>query len=433
MAAGQRIIEHMFEMGVDKSSLAPSGDRLDEAALIDRIGHLERIKAAAAAEQARLSMELDAAAREREAAQGVPADRQGRGVAAQIALARQISPHRGSQCLGLARALMTELPHTLAALEQGRISEWRATLIARETACLSAEDRLEVDDILGADRGRLDGMGDRQVAGRAHHEAVRRDVTSVVRRAARAVGDRRVTIRPAPDTMVQLSALLPVAEGVSLYAALTRAADSARAAGDERSRSQHMADTLVERVTGRSVAEPVDLDLRLVITDRALFQGDAEPAHLIGYGPLPSGVARRVARESIDAGRTALKRIFTQPHTGELLAMDARSRRVPDGLADFIDVRDQTCRMPWCDAPIRHHDHIVASSEGGTTSAGNLQGLCERCNYTKELPDWESAVVDLPLQRHAVVTSTPTGHCYASTAPPPPGHVPRGPTWVLTA
>ncbi|MDP9692641.1 UNVERIFIED_ORG: hypothetical protein J2X79_000170 [Arthrobacter globiformis] len=40
--------------------------------------------------------------------------------------------------------------------------------------------------------------------------------------------------------------MLPVQQGVSVLAALTRQADSLRAGGDPRSRNQGMADTLVE-------------------------------------------------------------------------------------------------------------------------------------------------------------------------------------------
>ena len=69
----------------------------------------------------------------------------GQGVAAQIALARRESPSRGSRLLGLAKALVTEMPHTLAALDNGQLNEWRATLLVKETACLSAADRCAVD------------------------------------------------------------------------------------------------------------------------------------------------------------------------------------------------------------------------------------------------------------------------------------------------
>ena len=45
----------------------------------------------------------------------------GQGIAAQIALARRESPARGSRLLGLAKALVTEMPHTMAALEDGTV------------------------------------------------------------------------------------------------------------------------------------------------------------------------------------------------------------------------------------------------------------------------------------------------------------------------
>ena len=103
------------------------------------------MKAAAAAAQARDAADLDASQRRLQAAAGVPADELGRGVGAQVALARRDSPHRGAQHLGLAKALVLEMPCTLAALEQGRLSEWRATILVRDTACLSREHRAAVD------------------------------------------------------------------------------------------------------------------------------------------------------------------------------------------------------------------------------------------------------------------------------------------------
>ena len=71
--------------------------------------------------------------------------------------------------------------------------------------------------------------------------AYRLDAQAVVDRAAKAEADRTVTIRPAPDTMAYVTALLPVAQGVGVYAALKRAADTTF---DDRSRGQVMADTL---------------------------------------------------------------------------------------------------------------------------------------------------------------------------------------------
>ena len=113
----------------------------DDAERVEQIRALEELKAAASAAQARVSADLYASVSAARAARGVPAAERGRGVAAQVALARRESPSRGSRHLGLARALTAEMPHTLAALTAGRLSEWRATLLVRETACLSVADR----------------------------------------------------------------------------------------------------------------------------------------------------------------------------------------------------------------------------------------------------------------------------------------------------
>ena len=97
-------------------------------------------------------------------------------------------------------------------------------------------------------------MGLRQLENAAKKLAITLDQESVVARAANAEKDRRVSLRPAPDTMTWLGALLPVKDGVAVFAALDQAAKAAQAAGDERTRGQVMADTLVDRVTGREAS-----------------------------------------------------------------------------------------------------------------------------------------------------------------------------------
>jgi hypothetical protein len=99
---------------------------LDDPARIDLIRALEELKCAAEAAQAVVTADFDASQRAGQAARGVPIERQGRGVAAQVALARRESPHRGQQHVGLAKILPSELPHTRVAFRGGRISEWKA-------------------------------------------------------------------------------------------------------------------------------------------------------------------------------------------------------------------------------------------------------------------------------------------------------------------
>ena len=96
--------------------------------------------------------------------------------------------------------------------------------------------------------------------------------------------------------------------------------------------------------------------------------------------------------------------------------MESKTRLFPTKLAEFIDLRDDLCRTPYCGAPIRHHDHVVPHAEGGATSADNGDGLCESCNYAKQAPGFRAKPSD--GDRHTIELTTPTGHTYRSTAPP---------------
>ena len=389
--------------------------------MIDQLRKLEDLKSAAAARKARIAVAFDLQQRREQSDAGVPADQLGTGVAAQIALARRESPAKGSRLLGLAKALVTEMPHTLAGLQSGQLNEWRATLLVRETACLPAADRSAVDEELASDVGMFSGAGDRSVIAAARAAAYRRDPRSVADRASHAAAERRASLRPAPDTMCYVTAFLPVAEGVAVHAALSRHADTFRSDGDARSRGQLMADALVERVTGTEGGIS-GVEIQLVMTDRTVFQGDNEPARLAGYGVAPAGLARKIVGDQDKPMNLWLRRLYTAPRTGELVAMESRARLFPPGLRRFIQVRDHTCRTPYCDAPIRHLDHVFPWHSGGATKQGNGAGLCEACNHTKEAPGWSAH--PRPGPRHTLQLTTPTGHGYQSTAPPLPGHEP---------
>ncbi|MGV0790376.1 HNH endonuclease [Mycolicibacterium sp. XJ1819] len=390
-----------------------------EACLREQVERLENLKAAAAAAQARATAAWKAKRYAAEEAAGVPARKRGRGLATEVALARRDAPVQGGRHLGFASALVDEMPHTLAALECAALSEWRATLIVRESACLCVEDRRRLDERMCADVTKLDGWGDKRIAAEAKRIACDLDVGAVVDRSAKAPADRRVGVRPAPDSMVWVSALLPVGQGVSVYAALKCAADTTF---DDRSRDQIMADTLVERVTGRPAEQPVDVNVNLVMADTTLMGDDDAPAWLDGYGPLPSAIARGLTGDAVaDAdAKAVLRRLYRHPRSGQLVAMESKARAFPKGLAAFIGVRDQTCRTPYCNAEIRHRDHAVPRHRGGPTSASNGLGECEACNYAKEAPGWSVATKECDGE-HIAEFTTPTNATYRSLAPPLPG------------
>ncbi|NYG55937.1 HNH endonuclease [Nocardioides perillae] len=416
---------------------------------LDLLSTLADLVPAACAATLRTAARHDATRRTQRAAAGVPAAQQGRGVALEIALATRTSPHCAQRRLSTAKLLLAEMPHTFARLTDATLTERQATALLAHTAGVDLAIRTAVDEQLCADPDMLTGLGERQVDAEAARLVARLDPAGVAARAAKAARDRHVTSRPAPDTMCRVSALLPVAQGVAVIAALRAAADTARTTGDPRTRGQVMADTLVQRTTGQTTAQAVPLAVGLLLpATTALPTPDAtsagstgatlEPAWLTGHGPLDALTTRELLTHawSDDHARAAstLRRLFTDPASGALVAMDTRSRAVPTGLAAFVHTRDLgICRTPWCDAPIRHTDHAHDHARGGATSEPNLQGLCEACNYAKQAPGWHhQPLTDQPAPTragpHHVEVTTPTGRTYLSRSPDLPG-APRAPAW----
>ncbi|WP_179468548.1 HNH endonuclease, partial [Mycolicibacterium vinylchloridicum] len=146
-------------------------------------------------------------------------------------------------------------------------------------------------------------------------------------------------------------------------------------------------------------------------------------AAIAGYGSVPSAVAQKMVFDAVSdpRSRATLRRLYATPASGALVALESRSRLFPKGLADFIALRDQRCRTPYCDAPVRHRDHARPHARGGATSAVNGQGLCEACNYAKESLGWQVNTAIDENGTHTAEFTTPTGTHYHSAAPPMPG------------
>ncbi|MCP2266502.1 HNH endonuclease, partial [Promicromonospora thailandica] len=229
-----------------------------------------------------------------------------------------------------------------------------------------------------------------------------------------------------PDLMVYLTALVPMAQGVQAYAQLDAHARAAKAAGDGRGVGQIMADTLVERVTGRGEggAGEVPVTVNLLVSDQTLLASGNHPGILVEGGPLGAGVVpgpvvRNLVAHGMDAGAAWLRGIYVDPR-GRLVATTSAARFHPPGLSALLRAREQgVCATAWCDAPVRHLDHVTPHAQGGPTGLDNGQGLCQRCNHVKQAPGWSQKSVTVH-GRHGVETLAPTGHRYLAVAPRPP-------------
>jgi hypothetical protein len=210
-----------------RQQLVREDEALTDAQRIEALRGLEELKCATEAMQAELAADFEASQRQAAARAGEPTERRSRGIASQVALARRESPHRGQQHVGLGTVLRREMPCTRKAFRRGHISEWRATLMVRETACLSLEHRMLLDQEIAGDPDRIEAMGDRELVGELRKRAYELDPQSFTERRRRAESERRVTVRPAPDVMAYLTALLSVKDAVAVQAALTRAYEEA--------------------------------------------------------------------------------------------------------------------------------------------------------------------------------------------------------------
>ncbi|SEQ14430.1 HNH endonuclease signature motif containing protein [Microlunatus flavus] len=442
-AALTGLLAQLSELTAD--ALGGVEDEFTESDLVDQVGLLERLRSAVAATQAAAMVRLTRVRVERETAEQQRPERIGRGLAEEIALACRLSPTVAARRLGAAKAWWFDLPHTYAALAAGRLHERVANAVVEQTRHLPAVTRREVDQQLHDPRTDLPGLGVRRALAAITTTAYAADPRAYLERGRHARDDRYVALRPAPDTMSVLTGYLPVEQGVACLAALRTHTDSAVATGDERTRGQIMADTLVERLTGQTRAGDVAVEIQIIVPVDALAASDAaldvadgpvldgsasqspspsprstEPgtATVTGVGALPLSVARQLVD---DSGGTKHLRLLHRSPAGHLVDIGGR-RRFTGALADLVLARDQTCREPYCDAPVRHLDHVQRHADGGPTTLPNARGLCARHNLAREQPGWSATVVHDGLgdRPHTVVTTTPTGHTYESRAPDPP-------------
>src|SRR5699024_3328321 len=155
-------------------------------------------------------------------------------------------------------------------------------------------------------------------------------------------------------------------------------------------------------------AGPAEADR--VVDAESLLSDGLVPAWRPGFGPLPAKTAREFV--TANEARVLISRLFTRPEDGQLVGMEARGREFTGRLRQMLVFRDDVCRTPWCDAPIRHADHAEPHAGGGPTEWNNGSGLCAACNFAKEHPGWAHEATAEGLK-----VTTPSGRTYTVTTP----------------
>ncbi|GAA4655363.1 HNH endonuclease signature motif containing protein [Arthrobacter cryoconiti] len=108
------------------------------------------------------------------------------------------------------------------------------------------------------------------------------------------------------------------------------------------------------------------------------------PAQLEGYGPLGMDVAKRLMAKA-----PSFYRVFTDPITGEALALNPDSRRVSKKMRIFLRSEDELCAFPGCTSKASQadYDHITAWAQGGRTIWENVEPLCPKHHKIKHFKD----------------------------------------------
>ncbi|WP_407342352.1 DUF222 domain-containing protein [Pengzhenrongella phosphoraccumulans] len=453
----------------------PVVDGLDDFALVELIGDLEREASCA---RARQLIVVEALSRRESMNPFWPVKvSQPNITAEEVAAALGTSRAAGRTLVDTARLLAGPLLPTAAALRCGDIDWGKAKIFAAVLGDVAVQVAVDVQARVLPD------------AGRRTHAQLRRDLakalivvdpTDAEQRTVRAVDKRRVCHpKRLADGMAGIWAVLPAAVATQIDNALSTAARTARTAGDPRTPDQLRADTLAAALTGTCghgslgvgafaagpfgpgasiggltgvgsccvgafgsgasnggscAAGPsaagtstsgacgrgcAGVRVDVTVSLATLLGADENPGELAGYGPITAQTARRLAAVG------TWRRLVTDPTSGTVLDVGTTRYRPPDDLAAIIRARDTRCLLPICEIPshrceLDHRDPFHPDGTGGSTSAANLNPLCKRDHLIKTHARWR-----LTRSTDGTATwTTPTGHVYHHRPEPPPGHEP---------
>ncbi|MFI0799470.1 protein of unknown function [Amycolatopsis lurida] len=336
-------------------------------------------------------------------------------VVQEIAFALSVVDGHAAGLVSTAVALTTRLPRTLGLLDRGEVGGYGAMKVATATAWLSDEDARAVDAVL---EDRLPGRNCDQIRKAANHAAVMADREGAARRAERHRAGRRLSIRHGETGVASIEVEDgPVEKVAAAYTRIDREARALKTGGETRTLDQLRADIALDLMLGGQGGKSERSEVFLYMDLNTYLGLNDDPAELAGHGHIPASLARHIA----SGPDTVLRRIITDPLSGQVLDLGRDRYRPTAGLDEFVRVRDRECRRPGCHriAQACDLDHSLPWQHGGHTSATELIDLCRRDHRLKDEPGW---IYHLAEDGTLTIT-TPTGHSYNST--PPPLHEPR--------
>lgn len=307
---------------------------------------------------------------------------------AEAALVTRTSEHSTFNRLATAEGLRTVHEASLFALYSGSITSRTAAALVKQTRGIPRATAQQIEASL---LPTATTASDAAMALRIKRTRERMHPEPAADRRSRAETGRSLAWWPEEDGMAVLQAYLPAEDvlaiynTVSVHANLLLPGEADRALGQLR--ADVFRDSLLEGWPGQPTKKPPPFVGLTIPALELLANPERGTANLEGYGPIPIGVAVRLA-----AAAPSLRPILTDPWTGSVLDLGRKRYKPSKALRDFLRVRDEHCRFPGCRrAPeLSEFDHIDDWATGGGTSARNAQLLCKRHQIYKHVLGWQA-------------------------------------------
>ncbi len=338
-----------------------------------------------------------------------------RSVTQEVALGLSLVDGAAGSLVATGVALTSRLPRTLSLMDRGLLSGFGAQKVAEATSWLSAGDSLTVDALL---ESRLPDRNSIQVRRAANYAATKTDPDGADRRTIERRKGRRLSVVQGGAGVASIEVVNgPVEKVTAAYQRIDREAWALRKQDDSRTMDQLRADVATDLLLGGEggVSERAEVFLYM---DLSTYLGlNDDPVEMAGHGHIPASLGRRIAT----GPDTVLRRIITDPLSGQVEDLSRTRYRPNAETAEFVRVRDRECRRPGCTraAQACELDHSIPWQFQGETNVADLVTYCRRDHRLKDEPGW---VYQLEPDGTLRVT-TPTEQTYLSE--PPPLHDPR--------
>jgi hypothetical protein len=330
----------------------------------------------------------------------------------ELGCALSISRRAAGQRIALAHDLTAYLPATLAALHAGLIDSGKAKVIAEHTAQLQPAQMRAVERHVLKRAGRQTHPELRAATDRA---VMKLDPTAAVKRRKVGVAQRAVQLYPPCDGIAELGARLPAEVAAACYDRISELATKAKTPDDARTGDQRRADVFADLLLGTATGGGIQAHILVLTRETSLLRLDDQPGEVVGAGPIPAQVVRRIAEQHPNS---IWRRLLTDPPSGTITDLGRTRYRPTAGLDEFVRMRTLVCYFPGCRKPATNCDynHLQAFSKGGDTSEANGGPACRHHHPMTDGPQPQWSVTQ--PQPGVYEITTPTGRRYTKEPHP---------------